>query len=193
MKYILTGKVAPQTEMKSYDRLPAETESQWLAFKYYRDLGEGRTLVAAMVEYREIKGSKGTGNARQFSEWRLTHNWDIRVRDYDRDQEEIDRQRLEDAIGKELTEGIDKYRKNVINSAAIDLHNATLTRTVVLSELVELSKLPTPMSLADCRRFKLVVESALLATKISDSYATQTEKAYHVRLLLDQMVDKQDN
>ena len=175
-----------KTEIKLYDRLPDETESQWLAFKYYRDLGSGRSLAAAVSLYRKAKGSKGKGHPRQFSEWRLTYHWDDRVREYDLDLEAIERDRLEDSIGKELADGIDDYRKNTLASAALDLNAARLSRSIVLREMLKLYELES-FDTGDIQRLKMLSDIAVLATKVSASYANQTERAYHIRLVLDEM------
>lgn len=175
------------TETKSYDRLPAETEFQWLAFKYYRDLGEGRTLTAARLLYSEQKGAKGSGSSRLFSEWRVTHSWDERVRVYDRDTEDRNRELLEAQIGDELRKGIDDYRNNLIQLAAADLAIVQNIQKRVLTELEILDHKPAPLSSEDIRRLKLISDTAVIATKVFENYCIQTEKAYHLAKILEQM------
>ena len=93
---------------------------------------------------------------------------------------------MEDSIGKELESGIDEYRKNTLASASSDLNAAKLSRAIVLRELVKLFELES-LDSKDVLRLKALSEIAVLNTKISSSYAAQTERAYHIRMILDDM------
>lgn len=73
-----------------WDRRPDETDSQFLAFKCYRDLGLARTVRDAWDKYSDEKGLKSDKPTGAFEQWRKQNDWTERCRAFDR---HVDRER----------------------------------------------------------------------------------------------------
>jgi hypothetical protein len=70
------------------DRLPAETDRQYLAYTCYRDLGLARTALAAQRIYDQKTGkgertSPKKTRSGSFDNWSRQNNWEERARDWD--------------------------------------------------------------------------------------------------------------
>lgn len=70
------------------DRLPAETDRQYLAYTCYRDLGLARTLLAAQRIYDQKTGKRERTSPKKttsgsFDSWSKENNWEERARDWD--------------------------------------------------------------------------------------------------------------
>lgn len=62
-----------------WDQLPDECSKSWEAFKTYRDLGTKRTFKDAVFKLTGKRNTKA-----RFDVWSKKHNWQMRVRAYDR-------------------------------------------------------------------------------------------------------------
>jgi hypothetical protein len=80
------------SEFKVYDRLPAESESQYLAFMCYRDQRTGRNLSRAYGRYlldkrkitqEQYDTRKNPNPSRHFVRWRRDFFWDERCQEWD--------------------------------------------------------------------------------------------------------------
>ena len=93
---ITSGRVIVDLDRLSLDYQPLTSIPQWEPTATVKPYESWSKLYIdidseSFDRSKEIKGTKGAGGGRQFSEWRVAHNWDVRVRDYDRDQEECHR------------------------------------------------------------------------------------------------------
>lgn len=74
-------------DREAYDRQQAETDKQWGAFIFYRDMGGTRTLKAAAVNYRSVYGlvdSKPATTERMIQAWSVRWHWRDRCLAWDR-------------------------------------------------------------------------------------------------------------
>lgn len=81
-----------QTIINAWERQEGESDSAWVAFRAYRDLPPfERTVVAAWVEYTEVKTGKKIPRPKAppgyFATWCATGNWVERVLAFDRYQD----------------------------------------------------------------------------------------------------------
>lgn len=111
-----------------WDRQPDETERQWIAFKLFRDSGEGRTLVSVAVALH-------SGHTGKVTEWARERNWWDRVRAYDR--------HLDHIAQREAA----KARRDMVRRHATMANNALDALSAPLVELAERLKGPLPADL----------------------------------------------
>jgi hypothetical protein len=111
----------------STDRLPEETDRQWLAYCCYRDAPAPRTLAAAYCCYRE-KAGKGTGKQGQpssaFSGWAKNFDWEGRARLWDLANEARQRERANAAADAEYDRQLKEYREKTLEAGRLGVYAA---------------------------------------------------------------------
>lgn len=73
-----------EDDRQPFDRLDRESNSQWLAFRCYRDLGPIRTRREAYEEYKKIKGLSGKQPHPDWKVWFFDNDWQERAAAFDR-------------------------------------------------------------------------------------------------------------
>lgn len=84
-------------EFKSYDRQNGETIKAYAAFCIYRDMGITRTIEKTAEKYYKPDPSQSKASCRSTSQlrlWSSANNWVERCKDYDRDEEILERERV---------------------------------------------------------------------------------------------------
>lgn len=98
------------------DRLPQETDKQYLAFSIYRDMGPGRTYDRTYVVYSHRLDMASTGVLRPsstFNGWIKKNNWDYRAKQYDIAQEEIRRNQAANEDAETFLEAVNAQKKQL--------------------------------------------------------------------------------
>lgn len=75
-----------------WERQPNETDLAFQAFCIYRDMGPGRSTVAAEREYRTLHGGAipaGNDPTGQFNDWRANFKWYSRAGAWDDEQDRL--------------------------------------------------------------------------------------------------------
>ena len=107
---------------KIYDRLPAETDRQWLGFCCYRDLGLQRTITRAYRHYsakirqgsqKTSINAKKSGVNRYFTGWKQDFRWDERVRAWDRAGEDRIRQLMINLEAQKYADGLSVHQQQI--------------------------------------------------------------------------------
>jgi hypothetical protein len=169
------------------DRLPIETDKQYLAYTCYRDLGLNRSMVAAQRLYDQKTGKKADDGGKKrssgsFDGWARSNQWEGRVMAWDTAQEvkmqamlleanfekyiadvEAMRQRLED-IGNRALEGV-AISMNVVFMNLVRLHN----QSVVSGKMLTNEELHLFLSLAKINRDNVAILSGARDT-LYDAY-----------------------
>lgn len=124
--------------MPESDRLPTETESQYLAYCCYRDLGTGRTSRAAWEKYQEAKkrkkAQKSAVNKRvggNFSEWKELNNWDSRVVAWDAIRQAEQQEIFNQSLGERMVEVVSEAHEK-----GIRFSNANMDGCIKIIELI---------------------------------------------------------
>lgn len=144
-KRITKKKLPPEpVEAPIYDRLPEETDRQWLGFSCYRNLGLQRTTSKAYKNYlgaigrgKVVKSSPlspkvGSKISRTFSGWKRDFNWDARCRAWDAAGEDRQFQIAIAAEAHVYTERLQNYQNQIeaIGIASLQLAATGLAGTV---------------------------------------------------------------
>jgi hypothetical protein len=100
-------------ENKSYDRLENETNKAWAAFCIYRNLGLERTHERVCEKIYNTDGNQNpTRNLSQVRTWSAANSWLDRCRDYDRDEEIIERDRVRSRNIQEHDRELEQFRQS---------------------------------------------------------------------------------
>lgn len=96
----------PAAGTKPWERQPAETHASWTAFKSYRDFGGVRTMAKAA----KTLGKKPT-YINKMQEWSTQHHWQIRVVAWDRYQDEVSQQTVQEVRREAVKEMMERHLK----------------------------------------------------------------------------------
>ncbi len=98
---------------KSYDRSDRETVRSYAAFCIYRNMGAARSLEKTAQEFYDPDSTqKRPRNKSQISTWSSKWNWAQRVRDFDRDEETILRDKMRRSNIEEHDRQLEQFRQN---------------------------------------------------------------------------------
>ena len=98
--------------MSSYDRLPTETAKSYNAFVIYRNMGVSRSLDQVATEiYGAETVQKRSRNRSQIAAWSRQNNWVERCKDFDRDEEILERDRLRRSNQAEHDKKLELFRQ----------------------------------------------------------------------------------
>lgn len=100
-------------EIKSYDRQDGETIKAYAAFCIYRNLGTGRTHEKVCEKiYSAEDRQNPCRNVRQVRAWSSANNWIDRCKDYDRDEEILERERIRSRNIDEHDRELEQFRQS---------------------------------------------------------------------------------
>ncbi len=98
---------------RSYDRQDGETTRSYAAFCIYRNMGKARSLEKTAQEFYDPDSTqKRPRNKSQISVWSSKWNWFERVRDFDRDEETILRDKMRRSNIEEHDRQLEQFRQN---------------------------------------------------------------------------------
>lgn len=98
---------------KSYDRQDGETVRSYAAFCIYRNMGAARSLEKTAQEFYDPDSTqKRPRNKSQISVWSSKWNWSERVRDFDRDEETILRDKMRRSNIEEHDRQLEQFRQH---------------------------------------------------------------------------------
>jgi hypothetical protein len=108
------------------DRLPTETDKQYLGYTCYRDLGLGRTLLAAQRLYDQKSGNGAEGRRKKsatasYLSWAKTFRWEQRAKAWDLTQEERRRERLASTNREKYLHDLEIFRLAFVELAQGEL------------------------------------------------------------------------
>ena len=118
--------------MESTQRLPDETDAQWLAYCCYRDLGIARTPRLAYEKYLGARGQSEAAKsndrkisvAGSFAAWKNRFHWDERTREWDLG-EELRQRSLQRSIDDQKYQGdLEQFRQSQMTSGRIGVKTA---------------------------------------------------------------------
>lgn len=110
-------------DRQPWKRRDDETDAQWMAFRFFRDLGPSRTTEKAWKKYSEARDLKLDRIGRHFWEWKRENDWDERVRAFDRHNDEIrlaENRQMREAATKVLMRQIENVAKRLVVTALGD-------------------------------------------------------------------------
>jgi hypothetical protein len=114
--------------MTDSDRLPNETDRQYLAFKIYRNLGASRSVLGAQRAYDKVMGKDKDGEKKSrsgsFHKWHKENRWDERVRPFDAAIDAAEKERMVLAGAEEYCQRVEKMRSLMEDSGLMGLENA---------------------------------------------------------------------
>lgn len=100
-------------EIKSYDRQEGETIKAYAAFCTYRDLGIERSLPkTATIVYPPRNPQEPPRNISALQAWSYKYNWVDRCKDYDRDEEILERERVRSRNIDEHDRELEQFRQS---------------------------------------------------------------------------------
>jgi hypothetical protein len=100
-------------EIKSYNRQDKETIKAYAAFCIYRDMGVDRSLPkAAIVLYPPRSPQEAPRNISALQTWSYKYGWVNRCRDYDRDEEILERDRVRSRNIQEHDRELEQFRQS---------------------------------------------------------------------------------
>ena len=144
--------------VRSYDRLPEETNKSWAAFCVYLDLGSDRSFpklcqsIGKTMSYRRV-----------IEGWSSKYNWVARCRDFDTDEQNAIRATLQESRREAHLKKLEKYRQD-----GETIGNALITQGVAMlninqEQILNIAKSKvrlTPMEIQTiCRVTVLTIES----------------------------------
>lgn len=176
-------------EKKSYDRRNEESDSQWLGFLAYRDLGLGRTVEAAWVEYckkrYKAKGESGkakSGASGSFNKWVHLHDWPDRARDWDIDEEARQRELVIAADSQKYIAQLSEFRETQVNSGKAGVAIGLSIKNKMAKFLTDYK----PQTIVDVERLARILA---IVEKSGDSWG----KALGIEQLLERLKEAQKN
>jgi hypothetical protein len=96
---------------KTYERQDGETTRSYAAFCIYRNMGIARSLEKTAQEFYDPDSTqKRPRNKSQISAWSSKWNWSERVRDFDRDEETILRDKARQSSLKKHDRKLEQFR-----------------------------------------------------------------------------------
>lgn len=95
--------------IKSYNRQEGETIKAYAAFCIYRDLGTQRTIRETVKRYYS---GDSPANIRHLERWSSANNWIDRCKDYDRDEEVLERDRVRAKNIEEHDRELEQFRQS---------------------------------------------------------------------------------
>lgn len=146
--------------VRSYDRLPEETNKSWAAFCIYLDLGSDRSFpklcqsLGKTMSYRRV-----------LEGWSVKYRWQQRCNDFDTDEQNIIRATLQESRREAHLKKLEKYRQD-----GETIGNALITQGVAMlninqQQLLNMANNPktvrlTPMEIqAFCRVIAITIDS----------------------------------
>lgn len=96
-------------ELKSYDRQDGETIKAYAAFCIYRDLGTQRSIRETVKRYYS---GDSPANIRHLERWSSKYQWIYRCKDYDRDEEILERERVRSRNIDEHDRELEQFRQS---------------------------------------------------------------------------------
>lgn len=102
-------------DIKSYDRRENETIKAYAAFCIYRDMGVGRTHEKTAEIYYKPEGSQSKATCRSTSQlrlWSSANNWIDRCKDYDRDEQILERERVRARNAAQHDQELEQFRQS---------------------------------------------------------------------------------
>lgn len=100
-------------ELKSYDRQDGETIKAYAAFCIYRDMGIDRSLPkTAIIVYPPRVPQEAPRNISALETWSYKYGWIDRCRDYDRDEEILERERVRSRNIDEHDRELEQFRQS---------------------------------------------------------------------------------
>ena len=136
--------ISQSHEHKAYDRLPYETNRQWLGFTCYRDIGLMGTMRTAAVLYianrdgiaveeaRKKKASTSTV-VNQLTAWAAELQWDERCRVYDDDRDKILQQVDREVFVDDQMAKIAKFRDAQLQAGQLGIATAIQAKQRLLA------------------------------------------------------------
>ena len=105
-------------KLRTYDRLPGDTDKSWAAFCRYRDMGTDERSLDKLIQDRHKTGTKITRSVLQG--WSAKHDWVARCREFDNHELEmqsiaLQKERLRRRIAREKS--AENYRISLSNRA----------------------------------------------------------------------------
>lgn len=176
--------------MESTQRLPEETDAQWLAYCCYRDLGIARTPRLAYEKYLGVRGQSEASKsidrkitvAGSFAAWKNRFHWDERTREWDLG-EELRQRFLQRSIDDQKYQAdLEQFRQSQMTSGRIGVKTAI---TLKQELLIFVEKKPAINTWAEA----LAVARILSTLEIVA--AEQWAKSLHVDRLLEQMSNEE--
>jgi hypothetical protein len=188
---------------RSCDRLESETNAAWLGFCCYRDLGPGRTVEEAWRVYSKARGRERATNSSkrhhpsaQFSRWKTNHDWDDRCAEFDKEQSD----RIQAAIDSELLDqsmaAISRLRDLVESAATKAIENSLKAADYSALQIDRINKMiravpaDRPFPSAVTREFGTLGQQNLVMIRAIKESTEVLERAYGIRLLVDQAIDQ---
>jgi hypothetical protein len=167
-------------------RLPEETNLQWLAYCCYRDLGEQRSIVAAFQKYCEqrSKAKPSKENIRtdrpngSFVRWKKEFEWEKRARLWDLDIESRKREAVKQAEDVAYQEELEDFRRSQLAAGKAGFKIALVLKKEVLDFMEKNPKIKT---------LKEAFMASRIIASLEISSSEQWAKALHIELLLDRM------
>lgn len=96
----------PAPGTNAWERQPGETHQAWRAFKTYRDIDSGRTMLRAAKKLGKPDRYIGTMQV-----WSRQHHWQRRVDEWDRHQDRQDQQTAQRVKHEVTREMVDRHLK----------------------------------------------------------------------------------
>ncbi len=161
----------PNEQPRIYDRLPEETDRQWLAFTCYRDLGLQRTTARAYTNYllatgrgkNRLPSNRGGQVCGNFIKWKRDHRWDERIRAWDKEGEDrLLALRLQ-AEGRQYTENLTAFQRQV---EAIGMAGLQLAATALSVQIQQLAPIAKKLTMNPQDRTPLTEEEAAIWDKM---------------------------
>jgi hypothetical protein len=170
------------------DRLERETNKQHLAYICYRDLGLARTAEGAYLVYIEKLGiagnSKHSKPSSAFSGWFKSNDWIIRVRKYDRQQEESNRLAIYTADTEAFSSGIKRYRAEAESIAMNQLDAVRVVQDAIYLELARVTKKATTDEALDLSAMADICRVMKDVSAVAESASKRLNEAYSIKILL---------
>jgi hypothetical protein len=101
--------MSAEATIKSYDRQENETIKAYAAFCIYRDMGVDRTMRVTCQRYYS---GDSPANVRHLERWSSKYNWVDRCRDYDRDEDILERERVRSRNIEEHDRELEQFRQS---------------------------------------------------------------------------------
>jgi len=168
-----------------WERLQRETDAQWAAFKYYRDMVPiERTMLAAWSAYAVERTGEPPKNKRApgyFAAWSSANDWVARVLAFDRYQDAASVARMEiDHVAK-----LNGFRERLLSYAEASTRNA-IRAMAIIERSLEVFEKDTELVLCPRELPKFIQATA----KLFETAAEQESRALAVDSLLEVLGDE---
>jgi hypothetical protein len=128
-------------------QMSGESDRAYLAYKIYRDMSGGRTVLGAYVRYIIATDKTGTKKAKNiqsssphFRNWTVEHCWDDRVKDWDNGHAKRLQSKLIEADQEKYINSVDKLRGEVEAAANELMNTMRVSNAIARKQLMGIAK-----------------------------------------------------